>query len=98
MIEVDKGAVEQLKQFREQSGTDSCVRIGILSGSTSGPTLGVSVDDKTDRDEVFSYGDLEVIIDKALLSYCEIIAVEFVYQEGGGCSGAGFRITPQKPI
>ncbi len=98
MIEIDKEAVEQLKNFREASKSDSCVRIGILSGSTSGPTLGVSIDDKTDRDEVFFYDDLEIIIDKALLAYCETIAVEFVFQQGGGCSGAGFKITPRKPI
>jgi len=98
MIEIDKEAVQQLKNFREPSGSESCVRIGILSGSTSGPMLGVSVDEKTDRDEVFTYDDLEVIIDKALLSYCEEIAVEFVMQEGGGCGGAGFRITPRKEI
>lgn len=98
MIEIDKEAVKQLKIFRESSGSESCVRIGILSGSTSGPTLGVSIDDRTDRDEAFFYDDLEVIIDKALLNYCEKIDVEFVLQEGGGCGGAGFRITPKNPI
>lgn len=98
MLNITREAVRQLKEYRERRGADSFVRLGILSGNTRGASLGILVDDKTDNDEVFSFDGLEVIIDKALLEYCANIEVEYVLQEGGGCSGAGFRITPKKSI
>ncbi len=98
MLNITKEAVQQLKEFRERRGPDSPVRLGILSGNTSGALLGVVVDEKTDSDKIFSFDGLEVIIDKALLEYCETIEVEYVLQEGGGCGGGGFKITPRNPI
>jgi Fe-S cluster assembly iron-binding protein IscA len=57
------------------------------------------VDAKTDTDESFVFGDLEVIIDEALIKYCEKINIEYVLQKGGGCSsGGGFRLTPKNKI
>lgn len=99
MLNISDHAVVQLKEFKARRGPKSCVRIGILSGSTSGPSLGITVDDKTDADTVFSYDELEVIIDEALMSYCEVIDVDYVHQDGGGCgSGAGFKIVAKKPL
>lgn len=98
MIDIDKEAVAQLREYRERRGPASCVRIGILSGSSQGPMLGISIDESSDRDEVFSYEDLEVIVDKALLEYCEKMTVEFVMQEGEGCGAGGFKITPKNPV
>jgi len=99
VLDISKEAVQQLKEFRERSGPESCVRIGILSGSTKGSNLGVSVDVKTDNDVAFSFANFEVIIDKALMEYCEEIQVEYVLQKGGGCSsGGGFRLTPKNKI
>lgn len=95
MIEISKQARQQLQEFRDRRGPDGCVRIGILSGSTSGPSLGVVVDDKSDSDTLFDFDGLEVIIDKALLEYCQEITVDYVQQEGGGCGSGGFRITPK---
>lgn len=99
MIEIAEEAVQQLREFKERRGPGSCVRIGILSGSTTGPTLGVTIDERNESDELFSYDGFDVIVDKALLSYCRKISVEFVLQEGGGCSsGGGFKITPSNPV
>jgi Fe-S cluster assembly iron-binding protein IscA len=98
MMDITGEAVQQLKEFRGRKGPDSYVRIGILSGSTSGASLGVTIDDKSDKDEVFSFDDLNVIIDKALLAYCETIEVEYVLQQGGGCGGGGFKITPKNAL
>ncbi|MBM9604877.1 iron-sulfur cluster biosynthesis family protein [Desulfopila inferna] len=98
MLNITKEAAQQLKEFRERRGPDSSVRLGILSGNKSGASLGVIVDEKTDSDKTFSFDGLEVIIDKALLEYCENIEVEYVLQEGGGCGGGGFKITPRNPV
>ncbi len=99
MLNISEHAVMQLKEFRARRGPNAFVRVGILSGSGSGPSLGITIDDKLDTDEQYSFDDLTVIIDRALLSYCETIDVEYVLQEGGGCgSGAGFKIVAKNPI
>lgn len=99
MVDISDHAVVQLKEYKARRGPESCVRIGILSGSTSGPSLGITMDEKTEADEVYCFDDFEVIIDKALLKYCETINIDYVQQEGGGCgSGAGFKIVAKNPL
>ncbi len=99
MLNITEHAIAQLKEFKERRGPGASVRIGILSGSTSGPSLGITMDDKTEADEAYSFDDFEVIIDKSLLTYCETIDVDYVVQDGGGCgSGAGFKIVAKNPL
>ena len=67
-----------------------------MSGSSSSPNLGVVCDNEVEADLKYSYDDLEVIIDKSLLEYCETISVDFVKTDTGGCSAdGGFKITPK---
>ena len=99
MLNISKEAVQQLVEYRNRRGPEALVRIGILSGSTSGPSLGVSIDEKNDDDQVFSFDGVEVVINSKLMSYCEEISVEYVLQKGGGCaSGGGFRLVPKNRI
>ena len=99
MLDISNEAVQQLKEFKGRQESDSCVRIGILSGQAAGSKLGVTIDVANEKDETFTFDGLEVVVDKALLDYCKSISVEFVLTEGGGCgSGGGFKITPQNPL
>ena len=99
MVKISQQAVQQLQEYRDRRGPESCVRIGILSGSTTGPSLGISIDDRKETDEIFEYGELRVIIDRPLLEYCEEISVDYVLQKGGGCSsGGGFQIRARNPV
>ena len=98
MMNITGEAVQQLKEFKERRAPDSYVRIGIVSGTTTGPSLGVLADKKTDKDTICSFDDLEVIIDTALLQYCQKISVEYVQQESAGCGSGGFKITPQNSL
>ena len=98
MIDITKEAVQQLKEFKGRRAPDEHVRIGIVSGTTTGPSLGGLVDEKTDDDTVCRFEDLEVIIDTALLQYCEKITVDYVQQESAGCGSGGFKITPQNNL
>ena len=98
MLDISREAVQQLKEFKGRRAPESWVRIGIVSGSTSGPSLGVLVDDKADTDTVYSFDDLEVIIDTALLEYCRKIKVEYVQQDSAGCGGGGFQIVPEQSL
>lgn len=98
MLEVSKEAVQQLKEFKGRKAPESWVRIGIVSGSSSGPSLGVLVDDKLDTDTVYTFDDLEIIIDTALLQYCQKITVEYVQQDSAACGGGAFQIIPEQSI
>lgn len=98
MMNITSEAVQQLKEFKGRKAPDSYVRIGIVSGTTTGPSLGVLVDDKTEKDTVCSFDGLDVIIDSALLNYCQKISVEYVQQESAGCGAGGFKITPKNSL
>lgn len=98
MLNISKEAVQQLKEFKDRRAPLSFVRIGIVSGTTTGPSLGVIADEKTEKDTVCSFEGLEVIIDDALLQYCRNIAVDYVQQESAGCGSGGFKITPEKSL
>ncbi len=98
MMKISSEAIQQLKEFKERKAPDRYLRIGIVSGTTTGPSLGILGDEKTDKDTVCSFDGLDVIIDSALLQYCQKISVEYVQQESAGCGGGGFRITPQNSL
>lgn len=99
MLDVSREAVQQLKEFKNRQGPDSPIRIGILSGQATGSKLGVTTDVASEKDEIFTFDGLEIVVDKALLNYCKSISVEFVLTAGGGCgSGGGFKIIPQNPL
>ncbi|MDJ0622178.1 MAG: hypothetical protein QNJ17_04380 [Desulfocapsaceae bacterium] len=98
MLDISKEAIQQLKEFKGRRAPESWVRIGIVSGSSSGPSLGVLVDDKLDTDTVYNFDDLEVIIDTALIQYCQKITVEYVQQDSAACGSGGFQIISEQSI
>lgn len=99
MLEISSQAVQQLKELKNRQGPQLSVRIGILSGQVTGSNLGVTMDEASERDQVFTFDGLEVIADRALLEFCKSISVEFVLSDSGGCgSGGGFKIVPQNPL
>lgn len=99
MLKISNQAVQQLVEYRNRRGPGACVRVGIMSGSTTGPALGITIDDKTEADEVFTFDSLEVVIDKQLLNFCESVTVDYVLQKGGGCGvGGGFRVTAKNRV
>ncbi|MEE4243034.1 MAG: hypothetical protein V2I36_16350 [Desulfopila sp.] len=97
-MEISEEAVRRLKEFRDRTAYGSPVRIGILSGNTSGSVLGVMVDDKSEKDKDYAFGDLKVIIDSDLMAYCGSITVEYVPPHDGACGGGGFKIVAKRPL
>lgn len=99
MLTIATEAQQQLVEFKNRKGPDEYIRIGILSGNTSGPNLGVTIDDKNENDRVFEFNNLKVIIDRALLEFCGRVEVHYVHQEGSHCSrGGGFKVVVQNPL
>lgn len=98
MLDITREAIQQLKEFKERNAPESHVRIGIVSGSSTGPSLGILVDDKADSDTVCTFENLEIIIDTALLQYCRKISVDYVQQDSAGCRGTGFQIVSEQDL
>lgn len=98
MIRISKEAEQQLKEYKERRGADSSVRIGIVSGNSSGSMLGISIDEEKNSDTRFSYDGFELIVDTQLLQFCEEIEVEFILKQEAGCGSGGLKITPKVNI
>lgn len=99
MLEMTELAIEKLKAFQKIENKNQPVRIALVSGSSTGPNLGVSCDEQLESDVAFEFDDLLVIIDEPLINYCEKITVDFVKNEAAGCSAeGGFKIVPQNTL
>ena len=87
-------AVEKLKEYLEQNNIDSALRIALMQGGWSGPSLGLALDEPKDNDKVFDNDDLKFLVEEGLMNTCGTITVEFV--DAGPRSG--FGITSSNPI
>ena len=87
-------AVSKLKEYMAQNNIDSALRVALMQGGCSGPSLGLALDEPKDNDTVFENNSLKFLIEKGLLETCGSIQVE--YLDAGPRSG--FGITSAKPL
>lgn len=87
-------AVEKLKEYMLQNNIDSPLRIALMQGGCSGPALGLAVDEKKNKDEVFQKKELTFLIEKDLLDLCGAVSLEYI--DAGPRSG--FSITTANPV
>ena len=78
----------------EQNNIDSALRIALMQGGCSGPSLGLALDEPKNNDTIFENNSLKFLIEKGLLETCGSINVEFI--DAGPRSG--FGITSAKPL
>ena len=99
MLEVTEAAVKNVKEYMSQQNIDSAVRITMMSGGCSGPSLGLAIDEAKDNDQTFQQDGVSFIVDKGLFETCGAIKVDFVEAGSGcGCSGGGFSISSEKAL
>jgi len=87
-------AVSKLKEYMGQNNIDSAIRVALMQGGCSGPSLGLALDEPKDNDTVFENNSLKFLIEKGLLETCGSIKVE--YLDAG--PRPGFGITSSNPI
>jgi iron-sulfur cluster assembly protein len=87
-------AVSKLKEYMEQNNIDSALRVSLMQGGCSGPSLGLALDEPKDNDRIFENNSLKFLIEKGLLETCGAIKVEYI--DAGPRSG--FGITSAKSI
>jgi Fe-S cluster assembly iron-binding protein IscA len=99
MIEITDLAVKNVKDYLNQNKIESAVRISMMSGGCSGPSLSLSLDDSKESDLTVEKDGVNFLMDKGLSETCGAVKVDFIESSGGcGCSGGGFTISCEKPL
>lgn len=83
MINVSKPAQEQVRMYFKGKEIEP-IRIFLNSAGCSGPSLAMALDEKKDTDAVFTFDDVEYIMDKDLLKKASPVDIDF--------AGTGFRL------
>ena len=94
MLEITDSAIENLKSYLEQNNIESALRIALMQGGWSGPSLGLALDEPKDNDEIKEQDDLKFLVEKGLMASCGDIKVDFL--DAGPRSG--FSITSTIPL
>lgn len=94
MLEITTQANEKLIEYMQANNISSSLRVALMQGGCSGPSLGLALDEEKPTDELFSRQNLTFLVEKDLLQQCGSITVD--YTEAG--SRSGFTITSTKPL
>ncbi len=95
MINVSKPAQEQIRMYFEGKEI-APIRIFLNSAGCGGPSLAMALDEKKETDAVFTFDDVEYIMDKDLLEKASPVDIDFAgtgfrlesgLELGGGCTG-----------
>jgi iron-sulfur cluster assembly accessory protein len=102
MLAVSDLAVAKVKEYLNENGISSAVRVAIMSGGCSGPALALALDETKDLDQVFDFDGVSFLVDNAVIATCGEIKVDYVEETSGcGCSGnggSGFAVTSERAL
>ncbi len=94
MLEVTAQANEKLIEYMKANNISSSLRVALMQGGCSGPSLGLALDEEKPMDEVFEREGLTFLVEKDLLEQCGNIAVD--YHDAG--SRSGFSLSSTNPL
>ena len=70
MFTITELAAGNLRAYLEQNKVDSPIRIALMQGGCSGPSLGLALDEAKEQDKVFAENNLTFLVDGDLLEQC----------------------------
>ena len=94
MFEVTELATQNLKSYMEENKIESALRVAIMGGGWSGPSLGLALDEPKENDAKYEQDGLTFLVDNSLLDTCGAIKIDFM--DAGMRSG--FSISSDKPL
>lgn len=94
MLEVTAQANEKLVAYMKDNNITSALRIMLMQGGCSGPSLGLALDEEKPLDHLFKQKDLTFLVEKGLLQQCGNITIDYI--ESG--SRSGFNIQSSSPL
>jgi Fe-S cluster assembly iron-binding protein IscA len=101
MIEVTPSAIRKIKDYLTQNDIDSGIRVTLIERGTSGPALGIVLDEPSDADRLCRCEGVQFMIHESLLADCGCITIDFPDGEGSHCSCGGegvFKIRSERPV
>lgn len=94
MLEVTSKATDKLTEYIKENNVTSSLRVALMQGGCSGPSLGLALDEKKSDDKLFEEQNITFLVDKGLLEQCGGITVD--YHDAG--SRSGFSISSTNPL
>lgn len=94
MLEVTSQANTKLVEYMQSNNVNSALRVFLTQGGCSGPALALALDEKKPGDEEFSFSPLTFLVEKALLTQCGTITIDFI--DSG--SRSGFSVLSSTPL
>lgn len=94
MLDVTAEANEKLVEYLKDNNITSALRVLLMQGGCSGPSLGLALDEEKPLDERFQRQDLTFLIEKELLKQCGDVTVDYI--DSG--SRSGFSVRSSKPL
>jgi len=94
MLVVTAQANEKLVGYMKDNNISSALRVMLMQGGCSGPSLGLALDEEKPLDELFQRQALKFLVEKNLLQQCGSITID--YLEAG--SRSGFNISSSNPL
>lgn len=89
MFDLTEKAIEMIKEFLKDKDESSKVRVMVVDGGCSGPSLGMALDEIREGDEVFSKNGMTFMIQKSLFESAQPITVDYITTH----MGSGFKIS-----
>jgi Fe-S cluster assembly iron-binding protein IscA len=77
MLAISRAALEQLRRHLDGQRIDSAIRIALMKGTCSGPSLHFSIDEANADDHVLEQGGIRFLINKVLAASCGLISIDF---------------------
>ncbi len=93
-LNVTELAVTKLKEYMQANNIESALRVALMQGGWSGPSLGLALDEPKSDDKVFENDSLQFLVEEGLLNTTGGITVDYI--DAGPRSG--FGITSVNPI
>jgi iron-sulfur cluster assembly accessory protein len=94
MLDITDLATKKLLAYLKDNNISSSLRIAVMQGGCSGPTLGLALDEEKETDESFGSQGLTLLVEKSLLEQCGTINVDYV--DAGPRSG--FSVSSATPL
>lgn len=95
MLDVTRQASEKLVDYMKDNNITSALRVILMQGGCSGPSLGLALDEEKPLDELFQQEELTFLIEKKLLEQCGDIIID--YLEAGSRSGFNIKSSNTLP-